>query len=120
MAGDYLSILQGDSYTFSTNVTVDGVAQNIAGATLWFMAKNNVDDADADAIINATTTGGQIQITGANSSVVTVTLNTAYTANLAEANGAYWALKCRTAGCAVYSLDRGRLAISGALPVATS
>lgn len=120
MAGDYLFILKGDTYTFSSNVSVSGVSQNIAGSTLWFMAKQNFDDADADAIINATTNSGQIQISGSNSNVVTVTLNTAYTANLPDSNGAYWALKCRTAGGSVYSLDRGRLAISMALPVATS
>ena len=120
MAGDYLFILQGDTYQFSTNVAVDGVAQNIAGATLWFMAKQEIDDADADAILNATTTSGQIQISGASSNVVTVSLNTAVTANLAESNGAYWALKARTAAGAVYSLDRGRMAIQRSLPVATS
>jgi len=120
MAGDYLFILQGDTYQFSTNVAVDGAAQNIAGGTLWFMAKEAIDDADADAILNATTTSGQIQISGASSNVVTVSLNSTYTAALPVANGAYWALKARTAGGSVYSLDRGRLAIQRALPVATS
>ena len=111
MAGDYLTIEQGDDYTFSTNVAVSGVASNLQGSTLWFLAKYSPADADADAIINASTDSGQIAISGNNSNVVTVTLNANVTNNFAQANVAFWALKCQTAANLKYTLDRGRCAI---------
>jgi hypothetical protein len=112
MAGDYLNIIQGDTYVFSTNVSIDGVAQNVAGATIWFMAKTPGQDLpDNQANISVSTSTGQIAISGANSNVITVTLNTAYTANLAESNVLSWALKmCSTVGN-VYTLDRGQAAV---------
>ncbi len=116
MSGSYLSILQGDSYQFSTTVAIDGVAQNIAGASLWFLAKQNPEwDADADAIINASTGSGQITIGGNNNSVATVTLNSNVTANYVQANILFWALKMQTVAGAVYTLDRGRACV--AVPV---
>lgn len=110
MAGDYLSILQGDSYSFTTQVTVDSVVQNIAGASLWFLAKADpLNDADADAIINASTNSGAITI--ANSNTITVTLNSNVTANYTQSNVLFWALKMQTAAGLVYTLDRGRAAV---------
>lgn len=112
MAGDYLNIIQGDTYVFSTNVSIDGVAQNVAGATIWFMAKTPGQDLpDNQADISVSTSTGQIAISGANSNVITVTLNTAYTANLAESNVLSWALKMRSTVGNVYTLDRGQAAV---------
>lgn len=112
MAGAYLEILQGDDYTFSTNVALDGVAQNIAGASLWFLAKGDPDnDGDDVAVINASTGSGQLAISGANNNVITMTLNGNFTANLAQANVLHWALKCQTALGFNYTLDRGRAAV---------
>ena len=112
MSGAYLEILQGDDYTFSTNVSVDGVAQNVAGATIWFLAKEFPDtDANSEAVINASTTSGQIAISGSNSNVITMTLNANVTANLSQANLLFWALKCQTSANLRYTLDRGRCAV---------
>jgi len=100
----------GDSYSFTTQVTVDNVVQNIAGATLWFLAKADpLNDADADAIINASTGAGTITI--ANNNAITVTLNCNVTANYTESNVLFWALKMQTAAGLVYTLDRGRCCV---------
>lgn len=112
MAGAYLSILQGDTYSFSTNIAVDGVGTNLSGSYLWFLAKENPEyDEDADAVINASTNGGQISVSGASNNVVTINLNSATTANYDVSNLLYWALKCQTSAGAVYTLDRGRAAV---------
>ena len=111
MAGNYLSIIQGDTYTFSTNIAVNNVVQNIAGASLWFLAKVNRDDVDSNAIINASTGSGQIVISGNNSNVVTMTLNANTTANYTQSNVLYWALKAQTSVGANYTLDRGRCCV---------
>lgn len=112
MAGAYLQILQGDSYSFSTNIAVDGVAQNVYGATLWFLAKADpLNDADSDAIISANTNSGQITISGSSSNVVTVTLNSATTANYTQSNVLFWSLKAELASGLVYTLDRGRACV---------
>ncbi len=116
MAGDYLSFLQGDTYSYSTTVALNGVAQNVFGASLWFLAKMDPrNDTDAEAIITATSANGEITVGGNNNSVVTMSLNSDFTANLAQANVLFWALKMQTVAGAVYTLDRGRCCV--AVPV---
>lgn len=106
MSGAYLQILQGDDYTFSTNVAVSGVTQNIAGASLYFLAQAEQFNDDTPAtIINATSANGQITIAN---NVATVTLNANVTANYPEANVFHWALKIVTAANLKYTIDRGR------------
>lgn len=106
MSGAYLSILQGDDYAFSTNVAIDGVQQNIAGASLYFVAQADQWDTESPSvIINATSANGQITIAN---NVATVTLNANVTANYAQANVFHWGLKIVTAANLKYTLDRGR------------
>ncbi len=106
MAGSYLTVLQGDDYTFSTNVVVDSVVQNIAGASLFFLAMaEQFDTENPTTIINATSANGQITIAN---NVVTLTLNANVTANYPQANLFHWALKIQTAANLKYTLDRGR------------
>lgn len=117
MAGDYLQLIQGDTYSLSTNVAVDGVGSNLSGATVWFIAMYDPADTDASqTLFNVSTATGQISISGANNNVVTVNMNSSYTANIAEANVAHWALRTVTSGGAVYTLDRGRIAVVPGMP----
>lgn len=112
MAGDYLNIIQGDTYVFQSAVAIDGVSQNVVGSTIWFMAKTPGQDLpDNQANISVSTTTGQIAISGANGNVIVVTLNSAYTANLPESNVLSWALKMRSDSGNVYTLDRGQAAV---------
>jgi hypothetical protein len=106
VSGSYIQILQGDDYTFSTNVAVDGVIQNIAGSSLYFLAQaDQFNDGFETTIINATSANGQITIAN---NVVTLTLNANVTANYPEANVFHWALKLQTAANLKYTIDRGR------------
>lgn len=109
MAGAYLEILQGDDYSYSTNVAVDGVIQNIAGAAVQFLAKESPEwEADGQAVVNASTAGGEITI---SNNVITMTLNAATTANIPQANLCFWAMKLTTALGFNYTVDRGRLTV---------
>ena len=110
--GSYLQILQGDSYSFSSNVTVDNVAQNIAGATISFYAMAALDNTTGpQEIININSAGGQISIGGNNNSQITVSMNSDFTANITLANVGSWFLRAETTGLNVYTLDRGRLCV---------
>jgi len=108
MAGDYLHIIQGDDYVFSTNVAVDNVSQNISGATVSFYAIAERILQGDDPIINVDTTSGQVTV---NNSSITVTLNSAFTNNVAQANVAHWYLRSQLANGSVYTLDKGRLCV---------
>jgi len=114
MAGAYFNILKGDNYSLTTNVALGGTGVDLSTATLWFLAKGDPDDADADAIVNITNSNG-IAISGANNNVVTVTLNSAVTANLTASNVLWWALRCNTNVGLVYTLDRGRMRVANSV-----
>ncbi len=109
MSGAYLEILQGDDYSYSTNVTIDNVPQNLFGASVWFQGwgdpSGNVND--RQLLINASTNSGEIAISGNNYNTVTVTLNGNATANYYEANVLNWAIRCQLTTGKVYTLDRG-------------
>lgn len=116
MGGAYLHIYTGDSYAFSTNIAVDGVAQNLAGANLSFFALANLDTDGSEVLFTANTNTGQLTVTGNNSNVVTANFNSAFTANIPEANVAHWFLRTTTAAGMTYTLDRGRIAVVAGLP----
>ena len=113
MAGAYLEILQGDSYSFSTNVLLNGASQNVQGAYLWFVAKSAPEwQTDTQANIYCSTNTGQIAISGANNDIVTLTMNSATTANYLQGNSLWWALRAQLSNGSVYTLDRGRAAVT--------
>lgn len=116
MAGQYLSIITGDSYTLTSTVSLDSVEQNIAGATVSLYAAANPDFEGPTVLINVNTNSG-ITITGNNSANILVTLNSDYTANIPQANIGYWWLRAETSGGEVYTLDRGRLCVVPGIPV---
>ncbi len=92
MAGAYLNIIKGDDYVFQTNVAVDGVEQNLSGASLWFTARPSpLDDFSVDPVIN---------------------VSSATNANYATSNLLFWALRATLSNGNTYTLDRGRAAIS--------
>ena len=105
----------GDSYSFTTNVAVDNVSQNVYGAAIYFIGKGTTDDADSEVVVNCSTNNGQISISGSNNNVITVTMNANVTANYPETNVFHWALRCVTSGGQSYTLDRGRGCISNSI-----
>lgn len=121
MGGAYLNIIKGDTYVYRTNIAVDGTASNLDGCDLWFLAKINPDDSDSDAIINASTDDNRISVTNAansnTNSIVSITLNAAYTSNLTASNSLFWGLRTRTPTSKVFTLDRGRACIVDAVAI---
>lgn len=109
--GTYIQIIQGDSYAFTSDVLLNNVEQNVAGADVSFFALANVDLGGPTEIINVNTASGQIAISGNNNSRITVTLNSDFTANIAQANVGSWFLRTETSGGEVYTLDRGRICV---------
>ncbi len=116
MAGEYIHIVMGDSYTFTSTIALDGVEQNIAGADISLYAVANPDFEGPTVLINVNTASGQIAISGNNNANITVTLNSAYTNNIPQANIGYWWLRANTSAGEVYTLDKGRCAIVPGLP----
>jgi hypothetical protein len=111
MAGSYLQIISGDSYSFSTNVAVDNVAQNVYGAEISFYALANPDLEGVEPIININSTAGYIAVSGNNNNTITVTMNSAFTNNITQANVATWFLRAELSNGSVYTLDKGRLCV---------
>lgn len=105
MAGAYLEIAIGETYTFTSNVLLDGAPVDLTGTSLYFLAKEDPEnDTDADAIINATS----FSVTN---SVVTLTMANTLTGALDPYPLLFWQLKAVTSGGNVYGLDQGRLAV---------
>lgn len=109
--GDYLYMVQGDTFTYQTNVALNGVAQNVYGAELSFYALANPEIDGVTAIINVNSSGNYIAVSGANNTTVTVTMNSAITNNVSQANVAHWFLRGELTGGNVYTFERGRLAV---------
>jgi hypothetical protein len=111
--GSYLSIIQGDDYEFSTNVTVDNVAQNVTGASISLYAITSLDWEDPEILFNANTNTAQVSI---NNATITVSMNSAFTNNIPLASVGHWFLRANTAAGKVYTLDRGRLCVVAGHP----
>ncbi len=115
MSGAYLFILAGENYTYQTNVAIGNVAENVAGATLWFLAQQEPIDGLQNNLIFNVSGAPYINVSGNNNATVTINLPASLTATFLQSNAARWALRCRSANNEVYTLDRGQLAIEPSL-----
>ncbi len=114
MAGAYLEIDPQETYTFTSNVLLNNVAQELYGITCWFAAFNREDYANSSPFINVSTTSGEVTISNGTSSninsVVSVTLSHALTSALSQVNVGAWVLMGNVAG-RFYKFDGGRIAV---------
>lgn len=114
MPGAYLEIDPQETYTFTANVLLNDVPQDLSAAALWFQAISYDYWANSAPFINASTFSGQVSVSnGVGSTVaslVTVALASNVTANLQQVNCGQWSLVARTQGN-VYKLDGGRIAV---------
>lgn len=121
MAGAYLEIWPQDSYSFTTNVTVSNVAQDLTGSTIWFTSyQTGFENANVNPLfnINSADTGNTVAnivisngVGISTNSLVTITLASSYTNGLSAVNSASWTIVAKTSAGKVYTLDRGRLAV---------
>lgn len=125
MAGAYLEIFQQDTYQFTSNVLLSGVPQSLDGATIWFVAQaaDDYSNVSPAPFINLNSAVSNISITngtGSNvNSVVQVNLGSDLTSNLNTVNSGFWSLVAKTSAGRVYTLDRGRIAVTSRVGVSS-
>lgn len=73
---------KGDVYPLYITATVDGSVVNLTGATIRMIAKTTAQVPDADAILNISTTSGDILILNAALGQICVTIPSAATLNV--------------------------------------
>ena len=118
MAGAYLEIFPQDTYVFQSNVLLNSAAVELYQSTIWFAAQSDpsgVDGLNSAMFINLCSTTGNIAISNNGTlvnSVINVTLTSALTSALPYINSAFWSLVVKTSANAVYTVDRGQLAVS--------
>ena len=111
MADTDIEFYRGDTVTWTCTFLQNGVAFNITGAYLWFTAKTNKEDLDADAIILKRI--GPITPTGVGNNITTFTLNPgdASPTNTAVAVGSYFYDFQLVIGTTVTTLGVGKLKV---------
>jgi len=108
MAGAYQEIPLGRDYSFTSNVAtrLTEVGNNLTGATLYFMAKEEpATDSNAAAIIAVTPTANNV------TNVVTVSIPSTNTNLSITYPLLFWELSMTSANSKSYTLDQGRMAI---------
>jgi len=105
----------GDSFSQSVNLKTDaGAAYDLTGATLWYVVKENEDDADEDAKLwlyweDGGTADG-IAVADALSGTAQVSRTAVQMNDAAFLPGVYfWFLRLKVASSAIYSPDVGIL-----------
>ncbi len=120
MSGQYLQIIKGDDYLFTTQVNVAGVTQNLAGANVYFEGKGDNYWTCPETLFTVSTFTGEVAISGNNSENIVVSLNANFTANLNVADVGSWRLRLVNANGNVYTVDRGRLCVVHGYPSVNS
>lgn len=85
---------RGDTEVFDAAITVGGSPVNITGCSLTFTAKRSLQDSDADAVFQITTTGGGIVITNGPGGLCEITIASADTSAETQAIRCYCDLQC--------------------------
>lgn len=110
-----LAATRGDNETYQlTILDAAGAAMDITSVLeIWFTAKSSLDDADADAVIAKTKTGGGITIIDGPTGRADVALLPADTAGLAARRlELHWDCQVKAASGAITTVDSGTLVVS--------
>lgn len=111
---------RGKTFAFNATCTNAGAAVDLTGATLKFLAKRSVGDADGAAIITKTYPSGGIVVTTPASGVAQVQVLSADTQALAnEETVLYWELQV-TSAANPYTVAGGLLTMEPAVVQANS
>lgn len=114
----YLAARSGDTNVYTGTVTSSGSAVDLTGATLRFIAKAEISDADGDAIINKYSPSNGVEIVSAAAGTWRLTISPADTASLGEVV-LHYELQVTTSGSAVYTAASGTLTVSPDVVVTT-
>lgn len=119
MAGAYLEFIPQETYSFTSNVLLSNVAQELYGSLVYFSMVADQNDPSSlytsTPFINLSSANtSNISFSNNNTntnSLITVNISSQLTANLSYVNSAFWALVAKTSTNSVYTLDRGRGAV---------
>jgi hypothetical protein len=115
-----LIMKRGKTLPFSATCTSNGVPFDLTGASLKFLAKRNVADADGSAVITKTTAGGGIVVPTPTNGVAQVQILAADTQSLAnEETVLVWELQV-TSSSNPFTVAAGLLTIEPAVVQASS
>lgn len=104
---------RGDTPTIDIAVFADdGVTPfDLTGCSVWYTAKRNKNDADADAVIQCDTTNGQLTITNPTAGLIEAVPLASDTASLTELTNLWDDVQVRTAADRTYTVYEGMLQI---------
>lgn len=109
-----LTIIKGDTASIKCTFTLDGVAINLNGATVFFTVKENLSDPDASAIISKTVTVHDDPTNG----ITYVDLTSSDTNK--TPNEYYWDLKLKQGDGTITSTQYGELVLLDHVTIRTS
>ena len=115
-----LEATRGDTWYWEFTVLQrdNKTPQDITGASFRFTGKYDRDDADVDAPIVGTTSGGQCQVTDAPNGVVEVKIPASQTGNVTGAPRALqYDLQAVDGGGNVYTVVHGRIDVKADISI---
>jgi hypothetical protein len=99
----------GDTVTITVALYQDGAAWAPTVTAAEFNLKENIDDADADALITKSL-GSGVTVSGSTATVTIASANWA-TAGITESGTYYWALKIEESGPIVTTVAAGTMLV---------
>ena len=122
MSSKTIAIRRGDSATLDVSVLSGRSAYSLAGATVYFTAKESRTDADTAAVIRKSSGGlGGVTITDAAGGLAEVTVNPADTSSLAAREYVlHYDVQVKTSGGAIYTVAEGTVVVLPDVTISTS
>ena len=121
MARGALKMYRGDTTSFTVTCSDDeGGVLDITGAVLWFTAKNNPTDTDAQAVFQHYSPSNGIVLTDAANGIATITMAESDTSGLDGDTTLYWDVQCVDALGGIQTLARSVITITTDITVATA
>lgn len=108
-----LTIFRGDTRRFAITVTRGGVAEDLAGASLWFTAKPSVEDADNGTDVIQKSIGAGITVTDEPGGLATVEILPADTEDYTQRvdRTLVYDVQLETASGDIETIDTGTLVV---------
>lgn len=111
-----LTMYRGDTFIIDGVATLSAAAFDLTAYSVWFTAKADRNDADADAVFMKTVAAGGIVLktqSGGTLGGFTVTINPADTSGLGYFDATlYYDVQVKDASGHIYTADAGTLAVT--------
>lgn len=113
-----LVMFRNDNAQFLLTVLQNGTAVDLTGAKLWFTAKRSFTDIDADALIQQTTGGGGIVVTGLGTARIII--DPARLATMSGPTSLFYDVQLLDAAGAIHTIESGTLDVRQDVTLASS